>query len=59
MKKQAFNPFLPINTYIPDGEPHVFGDRVYLFGSHDKEGGEMYKPLKSRNKSTGSNSVIH
>ena len=41
MKKQAFNPFLPINTYIPDGEPHVFGDRVYLFGSHDKEGGEM------------------
>ena len=42
MKKQAFNPFLPINTYIPDGEPHVFGDRVYLFGSHDKEGGEMY-----------------
>ena len=41
-KRQAFNPFLPINTYIPDGEPHVFGDRVYLFGSHDKEAGEMY-----------------
>lgn len=42
MKKQVFNPFLPLGTYIPDGEPHVFGDRVYLFGSHDKEGGEMY-----------------
>lgn len=42
MKQQVFNPFLPIDTYIPDGEPHVFGDRVYLFGSHDKEGGEMY-----------------
>jgi hypothetical protein len=30
------NPFLPLNEYIPDGEPHVFGDRVYLYGSHDK-----------------------
>ena len=40
MKKQIVNPFLPLNEYIPDGEPHVFGDRVYLFGSHDKEGGE-------------------
>lgn len=36
------NPFLPLNTYIPDGEPHVFGDRVYLFGSHDKENGDTY-----------------
>ena len=32
------NPFLDINTYIADGEPHVFGDRVYLFGSHDIAG---------------------
>lgn len=39
MKKQAFNPFLPLNEYIPDGEPHVFGDRVYHYGSHDREGG--------------------
>ena len=29
------NPFLPLTEYIPDGEPHVFGDRVYLYGSHD------------------------
>lgn len=36
------NPFLPLNTYIADGEPHVFGDRVYLFGSHDKAGGDTY-----------------
>lgn len=42
MKKQIFNPFLPLDTYIPDGEPHVFGNRVYLFGSHDKEAGETY-----------------
>lgn len=30
------NPFLPLTEYIPDGEPHVFGDRLYLYGSHDK-----------------------
>lgn len=42
MKKQVFNPYLPINEYIPDGEPHVFGDRVYLYGSHDKEAGESF-----------------
>lgn len=42
MKKQVFNPFLPPDVYIPDGEPHVFGDRIYLFGSHDKEGGDTF-----------------
>ena len=42
MKKNILNPFLPLDKYIPDGEPHVFGNRVYLFGSHDIEGGEMY-----------------
>ncbi len=39
MKKQVFNPFLPLYEYIPDGEPHIFGDRVYIYGSHDREGG--------------------
>ena len=39
MKKQVYNPFLPLDAYIPDGEPHIFGDRVYLYGSHDNEGG--------------------
>lgn len=39
MKQQVYNPFLPLHECIPDGEPHVFGDRVYLFGSHDMEGG--------------------
>lgn len=42
MKKQALNPFLPLDVYIPDGEPHVFGDRIYLYGSHDTEGGTRY-----------------
>lgn len=36
MKKQAFNPYLPQCEYIPDGEPYVFGDRVYVYGSHDR-----------------------
>ena len=36
VKKQALNPYLPQNEYIPDGEPYVFGDRVYVYGSHDR-----------------------
>ena len=32
------NPILPLWEYIPDGEPRVFGDRVYLYGSHDRVG---------------------
>ena len=35
MKNQAFNPYLPSWEYVPDGEPRVFGDRLYLYGSHD------------------------
>ena len=42
MKKQVYNPFLPLDEYIPDGEPHVFGDRVYLYGSHDKAGANRF-----------------
>ncbi|MEH7490639.1 family 43 glycosylhydrolase [Neobacillus niacini] len=42
MKKQVFNPFLPSYEYIPDGEPHVFNDRLYIFGSHDRFGGTDY-----------------
>lgn len=40
--KQVYNPFLPLHEYIPDGEPHVFGNRVYHYGSHDKEGGYTF-----------------
>lgn len=42
MKNQVYNPFLPLNEYIPDGEPHVFGDRVYLYGSHDQAGSDRF-----------------
>lgn len=44
MIRQAMNPFLPLDEYIPDGEPHVFGERIYLYGSHDTEGGTRYCP---------------
>lgn len=39
---QAFNPYLPGWEYVPDGEPHVFGDRVYVYGSHDRFGGPLF-----------------
>jgi arabinoxylan arabinofuranohydrolase len=42
MKKQAFNPYLPSWEYIPDGEPYVFGDRVYVYGSHDFSNGYVF-----------------
>lgn len=42
MKRVIYNPIFPLSEYVPDGEPHVFGDRVYLYGSHDKEGGNRF-----------------
>ena len=42
MKKNAFNPYLPSWEYVPDGEPHVFGDRVYVYGSHDLANGAVF-----------------
>ena len=39
---RGVNPFLPSHEFIPDGEPHVFGDRVYLYGSHDRLRGHAY-----------------
>ena len=42
MKQQVFNPYLPSWEYIPDGEPYVFGDRVYVYGSHDSFGAPIF-----------------
>ena len=42
MKTQVFNPYLPSYEYIPDGEPRVFGDRLYIYGSHDRFNGDVY-----------------
>ena len=44
LKKQAFNPYLPSWEYIPDGEPYVFGNRVYVYGSHDFWNGYAFCP---------------
>ena len=41
-EKQAFNPYLPSWEYIPDGEPYVLGDRVYIYGSHDYYNGHVF-----------------
>lgn len=42
MRRQAVNPYLPSYEYIPDGETHVFGDRVYVYGSHDRFNGPYF-----------------
>ncbi len=39
---QAFNPYLPSWEYVPDGEPRVFGNRLYVYGSHDLFGGNDF-----------------
>lgn len=36
------NPYLPEWEYIPDGEPRVFGDRVYIYGSHDQAASDAF-----------------
>lgn len=41
-KRQVFNPYLPSFEYVPDGEPRVFGDRVYVYGSHDRFDGRDF-----------------
>lgn len=45
MKTQCWNPYLPLAEYIPDGEPHIFQDRLYIFGSHDRENGREFCEL--------------
>ncbi|MCD7819901.1 MAG: family 43 glycosylhydrolase, partial [Lachnospiraceae bacterium] len=42
MKHPGLNPYLPFWETVPDGEPHVFGDRIYIFGSHDRRNGSSY-----------------
>lgn len=40
--KLPVNPYLPSWEYIPDGEPYVFGDRIYVYGSHDQYNGCVF-----------------
>ncbi len=39
---QAVNPFLPSWEYVPDGEPKVYENRLYVYGSHDLFGGNDF-----------------
>ena len=42
MNNHGMNPYLPSWEYVPDGEPHIFGDRVYVYGSHDRFNGYAF-----------------
>ncbi len=42
MRGYVCNPYLPLYEYVPDGEPRVFGDRLYVYGSHDLAGGDFF-----------------
>lgn len=42
MNQIAYNPYLPPEEFVPDAEPRVFGDRVYIYGSHDVANGSDY-----------------
>ena len=39
------NPYLPLNKFIADTEPHVFDNKLYIYGSTDQFKGEQYCPL--------------
>lgn len=51
-RQRGRNPVLPPDICIPDGEAHVFGDRLYIYGSRDSEE-ETYCSETYRVVSTG------
>ena len=42
MKTTGLNPYLPFWETVPDGEPHVFDGRIYIYGSHDSLNGTTF-----------------
>ncbi len=40
------NPILPLWEHIPDGEPRVYGGRIYLYGSHDRPASDSFCDMK-------------
>lgn len=48
----GYNPVLPPDVYVPDGEPHVFGDRLYVYGSMDSAESNSYSSTFYRVVST-------
>lgn len=53
------NPYLPNLEYIPDGEPRVFGNRVYVYGSHDIAGSHMFCDYRLKVWSADINNLHH
>lgn len=53
------NPFLPNWEYIPDGEPRVFGNRVYLYGSHDTASSASFCDFKLKVWSASIDDLSH
>ncbi len=53
------NPYLPNWEYIPDGEPRVFGDRVYIYGSHDIAGSDKFCDYKLKVWSASIHNLSH
>ena len=43
MVGKCLNPYLPCYEYIPDGEPHVFGDRIYVLEAMTNLMGRIYE----------------
>jgi hypothetical protein len=43
MKQQVYNPYLSLDEFICEGELHVFVDKLYIFGSHESEGGDSFR----------------
>ena len=41
-EKVIWNPYMPLTEHVPDGEPRLFGDRVYVYGSHDSSHGTAF-----------------
>ncbi len=42
MNRQVYNPYMPTFEYVPDGEPHLFDGRIYVYGSHDRFDGAEF-----------------
>lgn len=53
------NPYLPTWEYIPDGEPRVFNDRVYVYGSHDTAGSDKFCDYKLKVWSASLDNLNH
>lgn len=53
------NPFLPLWEHVPDGEPRVFGDRVYVYGSHDTAYSDSFCDIKLKAWSASVNDLDH